>query len=159
MREIIKSVFICLGACAAAVLLALVMNSLLGPSAWGAELTYGDRVGAKYLSCYDGDTCAFDLPGADPLIGKHITVRVRGIDTPELHGKCQAEKDAAKKARAITIGLLKKAKKITLKNTGRDKYFRILADIDADGKDVASALMAAGLAVKYDGGTKVPFCK
>ena len=36
----------------------------------------------------------------------------------------------------------------------RDKYFRILAGIRADGRDVGRMLIEAGLAVQYDGGTK-----
>jgi len=41
-----------------------------------------------------------------------------------------------------------------LKNVQRGKYFRILADVQADRKDVADILIKKRLAVRYDGGTK-----
>ena len=46
-------------------------------------------------SVYDGDTFTAYLPGYD----KAERVRVRGIDTPEIRGKCPSEKAAAIKAR------------------------------------------------------------
>ncbi|MGB5686829.1 MAG: hypothetical protein WBM35_13520 [Candidatus Electrothrix sp.] len=41
-----------------------------------------------------------------------------------------------------------------MKNVQRGKYFRILADVQADRKYVADILIKMGLAVRYDGGTK-----
>jgi len=52
---------------------------------------YGDYQGAVYVSNYDGDTIKFDLPGLHPIIGKKINIRVNGIDTPEIRGKCEGE--------------------------------------------------------------------
>ncbi len=39
---------------------------------------------------------------------------LRGIDTPEIRGKCQKEKDLAKEARDLVRGLLDNAQAITL---------------------------------------------
>jgi len=50
---------------------------------------------------------------------------------------------------------LEHAHAITLKNVERGKYFRIVATVEADGQDVADLLIQEGLAVVYDGGTKV----
>jgi endonuclease YncB( thermonuclease family) len=47
-------------------------------------------------------------------------------------------------------------KKIVLKNVWRDKYFRLLATVEVDGKSVGDELIKAGLAVKYDGLNKRP---
>lgn len=47
---------------------------------------------------------------------------------------------------------MEKAAHITLKETGRDKYFRIVARVVADGVDV---LLKEGLAVPYGGGKKI----
>jgi endonuclease YncB( thermonuclease family) len=49
---------------------------------------------------------------------------------------------------------LNDAKRIELVDLRRDKYFRVLAGIRADGRDVARQLIEAGLAVPYAGGTK-----
>ena len=45
------------------------------------------------------------------------------------------------------------------KNVKRGKYFRILADVYADGVSVADELIKNDFAVKYDGGTKIDWCK
>lgn len=43
---------------------------------------------------------------------------------------------------------------MTLRNLRRDKYFRLLADVEADSGDIASALIERGLAKPYEGGRK-----
>jgi endonuclease YncB( thermonuclease family) len=115
----------------------------------------------KLRSCYDGDTCRFDLRGdLPPVFGDNLPVRIRGIDTPEIRGKCRAEKVKAKEARDIVREFLGKAKCIDLINPGRGKYFRIVADVVADGKSVKNILLNRGLAVEYSGGTKMKrWCK
>ena len=54
--------------------------------------SFGDYEGAVYLRNYDGDTITFNLPGLHPIIGEKISIRVNGIDTPEIQGKCEKEK-------------------------------------------------------------------
>ena len=90
---------------------------------------YGDYQGAVYVSNYDGDTIKFDLPGLHPIIGKKINIRVNGIDTPEIRGKCEQEKYSAEQAREMVADILKDAEKIDLKNMERGRYFRIAADV------------------------------
>ena len=70
------------------------------------------------------------------------------------HGKCDQEKLLARKAQAFTQGILEEAKQVELVDMRRDKYFRVLAGIRADGRDIARQLIEAGLAVPYNGGTK-----
>ncbi len=41
--------------------------------------------------CYDGDTCNARLLGVPKTI-QQIKVRINGIDTPEIKGKCEKEK-------------------------------------------------------------------
>ena len=50
------------------------------------------------------------------------------------------------------------AAKIELLEPRRDKYFRILARVMADGQEVAEELVKAGLAVRHDGGKKKRWC-
>jgi endonuclease YncB( thermonuclease family) len=116
--------------------------------------SYGDYQGAVYLKNYDGDTIRFNLPGYPPIAGKDIRVRVNGIDTPEIKGKCKKEKYEAQQARDMVTDILKGAEKITLKNMKRGKYFRIAADVIVDGENLADVLIEAGMAIKYNGGKK-----
>ena len=115
---------------------------------------YGDYQGAVYVSNYDGDTIKFDLPGLHPIIGNKINIRVNGIDTPEIRGKCEQEKYSAEQAREMVADILKDAEKIDLKNMERGKYFRIAADVFADGESLADILIEAGMAIRYEGGKK-----
>ena len=107
-----------------------------------------------YRSCYDGDTCRFDIPKPHPFFGENIPVRLAGIDSPDLQGKCAQEKQLAVKARDLMHTTLEQAQSITLKNVERGKYFRLVATVEADGQDVSDLLIQEGLAVPYDGGTK-----
>jgi endonuclease YncB( thermonuclease family) len=136
-----------------AVLILLICLRIPPAQADAAE-TYGNIEPVVYLRNYDGDTVTVDLPGLHPLIGKDISVRINGIDTPEIKGHCDREARLAREARAIVAGMLSRAKKIALVDVGRDKYFRINAAVVADGVDVAAELVRRGLAMPYDGGTK-----
>jgi micrococcal nuclease len=115
----------------------------------------------EFVRNYDGDTITVNIAGLHPLFGREIPVRVYGIDAPEIKGKDECERDAARSARDLVAALLKSAKKIELRNVQRDKYFRVLAEVVVDGVDVSSVLLARGLAYQYDGGTKqrVDWCE
>jgi len=108
----------------------------------------------KYVRNYDADTITFDIPNVHPLIGKHISVRVRHVDTPEIKGKLPCEKEAARTAKRLIENLLKNATRIDLENAGKDKYFRILADVVVDGKPLKDTLLKNNLAYSYEGKTK-----
>lgn len=115
----------------------------------------------KYLKNYDGDTITFDIPGVHALLGDKISVRVAHLDTPEVKGKLPCEKAAARTAQRLIENLLKNARRIDLVNVARDKYFRILADVQADGVDLKDTLLKNNLAYAYEGGTKrkTDWCK
>ena len=67
---------------------------------------YGNVTINQVTSIYDADTLRADIEGWPDTIGKRISVRVNGIDAPELKGKCQAEKVAARKSKQHTVELL-----------------------------------------------------
>ena len=131
----------------------LVLSSLLLPALSFAK-SFGDYDGAVYVRNYDGDTVTFNLPGLHPIIGEKISIRVNGIDTPEIRGKCEKEKYNAKQVKEVVADILKDAEQITLKNMERGKFFRIAADVIVDGENLADMLIEAGMAVRYDGGKK-----
>ena len=133
----------------------IVLTFLIsGSTIVNAKQSYGDYEGAIYVRNYDGDTITFNLPNLHPIIGKKIRVRLNGIDTPEIKGKCDKEKYDAEQAREMVEDILKDAEKITLKNMQRGNYFRIASDVIVDGESLADMLIEAGMAVRYDGGKK-----
>ena len=79
------------------------------------------------------------------------SVRLFGVDTPEIRGSEDRVKVLAEKARKLTEQALMGAAKIELKNPQRGKYFRIIADVYVDGESLAALLMKAGLGKAYDG--------
>lgn len=137
------------------IIIVLYLPLLLFTSLHSYAKSYGDYQGAVYLQNYDGDTIRFDLPGYPPIAGDDIRVRVNGIDTPEINGKCEKEKYDAQQARDMVSDILKEAERINLKNMKRGKYFSIAADVIVDGESLAEILIEAGMAIKYDGGKKI----
>lgn len=111
----------------------------------------------KYLSNYDGDTIRVDLDCDEEIFCKNVPVRVKGIDTPEMKGKCQEEKDDAVVAKILTEKFLSTGD-IVLWNCQRGKYFRLVCDIMVDGEDLGTMLLEKGLAIEYGGGTKKEWC-
>jgi len=134
--------------------LLILAISFLWPAPGQAQV-YFDFDQAVYHTCYDGDTCMMSLPGIHPLFGDHIPVRLAGIDTPEMKGQCEREKQLARQARDLVRSTLSQARTIYLRKASRDKYFRIDALVLADGQDLSEILITQGLAVPYDGGTKI----
>lgn len=108
----------------------------------------------QYLKNYDADTITFNIPHVHPLIGEKISVRVFGVDAPEIKGKNNCEKKKSKEAKLFVENLLKKAQKIDLVNVKRDKYFRILAEVMIDGKSLGSYLKESHMVNAYFGKKK-----
>lgn len=108
----------------------------------------------QLVRIYDGDTFFVNIKGWPDVVGKNIGIRIKGVDTPEMHGKCAQEKALAENAKVALQVLLTDAKQITLLNIERGKYFRLVADVYADDKDVKQALIDARLGVPYLGKTK-----
>jgi micrococcal nuclease len=114
--------------------------------------------GVEYVRNYDGDTVTVNIPGVHPLLGNEIGIRVRGIDTPEIRGGCVFEKRKAKEAQTMVQDVLNHAKDITLRDIERGKYFRIVATVVVDGRNLGDLLIDQKLAIPYDGGRKVKWC-
>ena len=119
-----------------------------------ADKTYGSAVVDSIISVYDGDTFRCNIKGYPPIIGENMSVRVRGIDTPEIRSKSDSLKILAVEVRDYVKDKLVKAEIIILKDVARPKYFRLLADVIIDGKDLGKELIDKGYACPYDGGTK-----
>lgn len=108
----------------------------------------------EYLKNYDGDTITFKIKNVPKIIGENISVRVKGVDTPEIKGKLPCEKEVARITQKLVHNLLVNSKQINLVEIERDKYFRILADVEFDGKHLSEILIKNKLAYPYQGKTK-----
>lgn len=108
----------------------------------------------KVVKVYDGDTftLAAKLPNTDGPVYR-FTVRLNGIDTPEIKGKTATEKELAKRARDALSSLIMN-KIIILKNIETEKYGRLLADVYVEDIHINEYMVVNKYAVKYDGGTK-----
>ena len=120
---------------------------------------YGTVTVSKVISVYDGDTFRVNIDSLPPIVGKNIAIRVNGVDTPEIRGKCQYEKNLALDARDFVRNKLANAKEIKLTNLQRGKYFRVVANVLVDGVSLERELLDNKLAYRYDGGKKAGWCK
>ena len=123
------------------------------------DMTFGSATVLKVTSIYDGDTFRADIKDYPDIVGKRMSIRINGIDTPEIKAHCEKEKILARVAKQATVLMLRNAHTIELRNIKRGKYFRIIADVYADGESVAEELKQKHLAVSYDGKTKIDWCK
>ncbi len=117
----------------------------------------GIEVPARVVSVYDGDTVKVEA-AMWPGMTWNGSVRVRGVDTPELRGKCEAEKVKAKVARdfvRVRIG-----KRVVLTDVQKGKYAgRVVAGIRlADGSDLTALLIRQGHGRPYGGGRRRGWC-
>lgn len=113
-------------------------------------------VEAELISIVDGDTLVVAAkPWPQQTIS--VSVRIRGVDAPEMKSRCAALRVKAQAAKNVLASMLVAANgKLTLSSISGDKYFgRVVADvIFADGRDAATELLAAGMVRPYDGGRK-----
>lgn len=132
-----------------------IIFCILGVAGYGwADAQVG--VLADVVDVHDGDSILVD---AHPWPGMtlRINVRVRGIDSPEIRGKCEAEKRAARKARDRMVELVKGG--VRLENITLGKYAgRVVANAISDSGTLGAILIAEGLARPYDGGKRDGWC-
>ena len=136
----------------------LIITVLLISSQIQAAPQYDTVTVSKVISVYDGDTFRVNIDSLPPIVGKNIPIRVNGVDTPEIRGKCEYEKKLALKARDFVRAKLANAKEIKLTNLQRGKYFRVVANVLVDGVSLERGLLDNELAYSYDGGKKLKWC-
>ncbi|WP_181408164.1 thermonuclease family protein [Pararhizobium mangrovi] len=112
-------------------------------------------VEAQLVRVVDGDTVLVD---AEPWPQQRVrvAVRLRGVDTPELHASCASERKAAERAKHAVRRLLGESDHVRLTDIAGGKYFgRVLANVEtANGKDLSRTLLGKKLAVRYQGGRR-----
>ena len=115
----------------------------------------------KPVEITDGDTIKLDVSKESPLIKKlGLSVRIKGIDTPEKapKAKCDKENALGQQATKLTTDLVGK-KELLLSDAKWDKYGgRIVANVKVGGVDIAQELLKKGLARVYNGEKKKSWC-
>ena len=124
----------------------------------GYAREYGNVTVYDIASVYDGDTFKVNIDDWPSIIGENTSIRIKGVDTPELRAQCRAEKTLAQQAKQFTLSSLEQAKTIELRNIERGKYFRLLADVYVDGENLADLLISNGHGYIYDGGKRRSWC-
>lgn len=105
---------------------------------------------------YDGDTftIATKMPGSNEIY--RFSVRIKGIDCPELRTKNSEEKEIAIIARDYLKSLIENNNNmVNLKNISYDKYGRLCSDVYIKDVCVKDKMLDNHLAVEYNGGTKI----
>ena len=127
------------------------------PTAVAGSRAVGIQTPARVLSVYDGDTVKVEA-AMWPGLAWTGSVRVEGVDTPEIRGKCEGEKRKAVAARDFVRKQV--GKRITLVNVKKGKYAgRVVARIRlADGTDLTELLIRAKHGRPYDGGRRRGWC-
>ena len=83
-----------------------------------------------------------------------FSVRLNGIDCPEMKGKNENEKIVAKFAKQYVHDIVYD-NIITLEDVSLDKYGRVLSKVMFGSRDIAQELLDKNMAVSYDGGTNI----
>jgi micrococcal nuclease len=131
----------------------------------GVLATLGPRdplpgpIPAAVLRVVDGDTLTVR---ARIWINQELetSVRILGIDAPELNGACEFERLRAKEAREF-LEQRTANRLVVLHDISNDKYGgRVVARVTTEsGEDLGAILLGEGLAHAYDGrGAKAKWC-
>ena len=113
---------------------------------------------AEVVRVLDGDTFEARVriwPGMEIT----TRVRLRGIDAPEMHARCDDERVKAIAARDALARILNEGA-VGIARIGQDKYGgRVDADVStARTPDVSAALFERGLVRRYAGGKRESWC-
>ena len=131
----------------------LIVAAKVNAQTWIEPRLYKDNF------CYDGDTCYVTATVLPESLQK-MSVRILGIDTPEIRGECDEEKALAKQCKVFANELFKAAKVIEYRDLEWDKYGgRILSNVYLDGELYSKKIIDAGLARPYFGDKKETWCK
>ena len=123
-----------------------------------STFAYEDVKISKVISIYDGDTLRVNIDSFPDIVGKNIRIRIKGIDAPEIKGKCQKEIDLAIMARDYLRNAINQSSQIELRNIERGKYFRIVGELYIDGENISNNLIKRKLAYYYNGRKKRSWC-
>jgi micrococcal nuclease len=110
----------------------------------------------KVIKVYDGDTITVGFYAPGEPTPYRLSVRLLGIDTPEMKGKSAEEKAKAKLAQQFLSSQIL-GKIVSLRDGCKEKYGRLLANVYCEGVHINQLMIDNNHAVAYFGGTKKEF--
>lgn len=119
---------------------------------------YGSVTVDEITSFRDGDTIVVNINEWPAIIGHRIPVRIEGIQAPERRSRCDTEAEKARErqlaadARIYLVERLRGAETVELRQIERGSFYRILAEVWADGENVGQEMLEAGHALPYQAG-------
>ena len=132
-----------------------ISNECIRIPTWANTMPYVPPVTSGYvIKVYDGDTITIATkvhPDNDMMY--RFSVRLRGIDCPEMKSSDESERERAKIAQKEMSDLCLN-QTVQLKNVDLDKYGRLLADVYLHDYHLNMHMLNRNLAVPYDGKTK-----
>ena len=106
---------------------------------------------ARFRQCYNsaaGTDCVLD--GDTIRLGVQ-QVDIAGLDAPEIHGSSCGEERVHGIGAAVRLADLLNGGEVAVGDPFRDQYGRAVRKVEVNGKDVARAMIAAGVAKSYIG--------
>lgn len=91
----------------------IIISLLISNSISASSFDVGKNA---FTKIYDGDSV-------------NVRFRLAGIDTPEIRGKCEEEKQLAIQARDYTRAFIEQSRKVSFETHGVGRYGRPLVDI------------------------------
>ncbi len=140
------------------VALTLATAILLAPTTATAKPISINVTSIVYVT--DGDTFTITTDTVHKvLVGNRFTVRINGIDAPEIKGKCPKEQSYAKQAKQLLTNILNNATttnaNVEVVSLYKDRFGRLVGDVyihpTKGGKvvDVGKVMLSEGLALPY----------
>lgn len=143
------------------ILTCIVIAAMAGFFSSVASSAYSGPYALLAPVAVDGDTINADVPLWPGVTADDVSIRVLGVDTPEITGsKCAEEKAAGILAKAFTDAWITKNYPIVVVNVKPDKYSgRFDAIVTGSGGErLSAALIQAGHGRPYNGGARQSWC-
>ena len=129
----------------------LILTSALGFAMLsGCVQSWANEAPSKTSSTSETYTSIYWSDGDSGRLGK-LKFRLANIDAPETGSmkqrggaKCESERELGYEAKAYIVGFTKDKTVSIVRDYGRDRYGRLVVDLEADGLDVAKAGVSAG---------------
>jgi endonuclease YncB( thermonuclease family) len=134
----------------------LLLLSLFWVTSSPAEAMEPHFHNVTFHRCYHAHSCFVSIPNLPKIFGDVILIRIAGIETPEILGQCDKEKELANKARNYVNTVLENAREIELYDLERGEHFNLIARIMANGKSVSKLMIDKKFALPANDKTGKP---
>ena len=105
---------------------------------------------ARFRQCYTGvgDNCVLD---GDTIYVQREKVEIAGIEAPLIKGAACGDERTAGIEAAVRLADMLNSGQVMASSPIRDEYGRMVRNVEVNGKDVAKAMIAAGVVRSYTG--------